>query len=113
MLPAWVMDGGIPLLVIYLVAISFALYDTLRIALKTRDRELGYWAAVIFASNLGMLATSFSYVTFLTSLGLQFWLLASALHAADLRVRATKIAGAVKPAPVVLPPPPEPWSVPA
>ena len=106
MWPAWVIDGGIPLLLTYLAALGFAMTDTLRIALRTRDRELGFWAAVIFASNLSVLATCFSFVTFLTSIGIQFWLLAAALHAADLRVRsATNPALGSGPSAVPIPPP--------
>ena len=66
------------------------MYDSLRIALTCKDRELAYWAAVVVASNLSIIATCFSYVTFLSPIGLQFWLLAAALHAADLRTRGVK-----------------------
>ena len=90
MWPAWVIDGGFPLLFTYLAAIGFAMFDTIRIALRSKDKELRYWAAVIFASNLSVLATCFSYVTFVTAIGLQFWLLAASLHAADLRVGSMK-----------------------
>ena len=87
MWPAWVIDGGFPLLLTYVAAIGFAMADTLRVALRSRDRDLSFWASVVFASNLSLLATCFSYVTFLTSLGIQFWLLAATVHAADLRAR--------------------------
>ena len=87
MWPAWVLDGGLPLMILYVTAIVFAMADTLRIAIRSRDREVGFWAAVVFASNLSVLATCFSYVTFVTTIGLQFWLLAAIIHAADVRVR--------------------------
>jgi hypothetical protein len=88
MWPAWILDGGFPLLLFYNIAIGFAMLDSLRITLKTRDSELGFWGAVIFASNLSNLATCFSYVTFVSGIGMQFWFLAAALHAADLRSRS-------------------------
>lgn len=88
MWPAWIIDGGFPLLVPYLIAIALAMFDSCRIALSTKSRELGFWAAVIVASNLSILATCFSYVTFVASIGMQFWFLAAALHAADLRFRS-------------------------
>lgn len=94
MWPAWVMDGGIPLMVLYVIAIVLAMADTLRIALRSRDRELQFWAGVVFASNLSVIATTFSYVSFVTAIGLQFWMLAAVVHAADLRVRATAAAAA-------------------
>ena len=87
MINAWIIDGGIPLLVLYNLAVAIAMANTLRIALRSRDREVGFWAAVIFASELSIVATCFSYVTFVTAIGLQFWFLAAVIHAADYRVR--------------------------
>jgi hypothetical protein len=108
MWPAWVMDGGIPLMVLYITAIFFAMLNTLRIALRSRDKEVAFWAAVVFASNLSVLATCFSYVTFVSSIGLQFWLLAAVVHAADVRVRSSAAASARPrpvPPPAAIPPP--------
>ena len=83
MIPAWVVDGGLPLLILYPLAIAMAMLDSARIALRSRDRELRYWAAVILAMNFGVIATCFSYVAFLSPFGLPFWLFSAALHAAD------------------------------
>lgn len=112
MFQAWVVDGGIPLLVGYFGAILVALYDSARIALTTKDRELGFWAAVIVAQNLSSLALCFSFPTFMSPTGMQFWLLAAALHAADAQSRA---AGRTidqrpqpRPKPVVVRTPPAP-----
>ena len=88
MIPGWIYDGGIPLLVGYMGALGVAFYSSVRIALTTRDRELAFWAAVIVALNLSSLATTMSFITFLSPMGLQFWILAAALHAADIRSRA-------------------------
>jgi len=88
MIPGWVIDGGIPLLVMYSVAVAVALYDTARIAINSRHEQLSFWAAVVFAYNLGVAATCFSYLPFVSTSGLQFWLLAAAVHAADRRVVA-------------------------
>jgi hypothetical protein len=88
MIPAWVYDGGFPLLIGYLGAIVAAILSTLRVALTSRDRELAFWAAVVTAQNLGIAATCFSYVSFLTAMGAQFWLLAAMIHAADAQTRA-------------------------
>ncbi len=87
MWPAWIMDGGIPLLTFYVLAIAVALADSLRVALRSRDREVAFWAAVVLASNLSAVATCFSYVTFVTPIGIQFWFLAAVVHAADRRAR--------------------------
>jgi hypothetical protein len=99
MIPALIVDGGIPLLLFYGMATVLAVASSLRIALASRDGELRYWAAVVFASNLGLLATCFSYVTFLSSMGIPFWFLAAVVHAADVRGRAEEAAARRKPRP--------------
>ena len=58
--------------------------NTLRVALRSRDAEIRFWAAVVLASNLSVVATCFSYITFVTPIGLQFWLLSAVVHAADV-----------------------------
>ncbi len=83
MWPAWIIDGGFPLLIAYLGAIAAAMFDSLRIARRSKDPDLRFWGAVVVASNLSALATTFSFITFLTPMGMQFWLLAGMLHAAD------------------------------
>jgi hypothetical protein len=85
--PGWVIDGGIPLLVAYVVAITLAMFDTLRIALTSRDKELAYWASIICALNLAIVAGTFGSCPFVAPYGITFWLMAAAVHAADLRTR--------------------------
>jgi hypothetical protein len=121
MISAWVYDGGFPLLILYVGAITVTMFDTLRIALRAKDRELKFWAAVVFASNLSVVATCFSYVTFVATIGMQFWLLAAVVHAADCRVREetaaaarARLAGSQGPAPApAAPPQPPPGPFPA
>jgi hypothetical protein len=117
MISAWVYDGGFPLLILYVGAIVVTMFDTLRIALRTKDPELKFWAAVVFASNLSVIATCFSYVTFVATIGMQFWLLSAVVHAADCRFREEAAAAArvrlagsqgQVPAPSA-PPPPRPF----
>jgi hypothetical protein len=83
----WAIEGGIPLIILYTAAMAVALATLLRIALTCRDRTLAYWAAVILALNLSIVATTFSYIPFIAPTGLQFWIMAAALHAADRRQR--------------------------
>lgn len=87
MIPAWVMDGGVPLLVGYFGALVAAVLDSFRIASTSRDPELRFWAAVVVSLNLSIVANCFSFVTFLSPIGPQFWLLSAALHAADAQSR--------------------------
>ena len=99
MMQAWAIDGGFPLLIGYGGAVVVAMLDSLRIALTNRDRELSFWAAVVVAQNLSSVALCFSYPTFLSPTGLQFWLLAATLHAADAQSRAGQTSSGPKPKP--------------
>jgi hypothetical protein len=87
MVQAFAYDGGLPLMIGYVGAITVALYDSTRIALTTRDRALAFWAVVITALNLSIAASCFSFVTFLSPVGLNFWILSAALNAADAQSR--------------------------
>ena len=99
MIPAWVYDGGFPLLVGYGGAVVVAILSSLRVALTSHDRELAFWAAVVAAQNLGIAASCFSYVTFLTALGAQFWMLAAVIYTADAMTRTAPKPAAQAPRP--------------
>ena len=99
MIQAFVYDGGVPLLVGYGGALAAALLDSLRIALTSRDRDLRFWAAVVFSQNLSLVANCFSFATFLSVMGPPFWLFAAALHAADARSRLGDPAARPRPRP--------------
>jgi len=88
MWPAWIYDGGFPLLIGYVGALVVTMIDSARIALRCKDRTVAYWGSLIVAYNLGILATCFSFTAFLAPIGIQFWLLSAVLHAADAQVRA-------------------------
>lgn len=79
----WIVDGGAPLLLLWCVALALALWVSVRVALRSRDPELAYWAAIITALNLSVLAACFSFPVFVNPLGMQFWLLTAALFQAD------------------------------
>jgi len=80
---AWAIDGGIPLMASYVVAVLTASFVALRIALRRSPRDLGLWGALIVAYDVGALALTFSYAIFIGQLGLDFWLLNAALFAAS------------------------------
>jgi hypothetical protein len=112
MIPAWIVDGGIPLLVLYGGALAAAMFDSLRISLKGRDPDLRYWAALIVAMNMGVIATCFSFVAFLAPLGLPFWLFSAALHDADRISRGNPPPGPKDKAKTKLQPRPRPGPLP-
>jgi hypothetical protein len=80
---AWILDGGIPLLLLYAGALVAATRQQLRLAITGRGSSLGPSAAVILAANAGTLALIFGFTPFTTQVGLQYWLLAGALHGAQ------------------------------
>jgi hypothetical protein len=79
---AWILDGGLILLIFY----SGALFATLRWELKLvrslSDPDDRLWAAAVAAANIGTLALIFTFVPFSTQVGLQFWFLEGLLHGA-------------------------------
>ena len=79
----WLVDGGIPLMLGYTAALAVAMLAVDRVMRTTQDRELSYWAAVIFALCVSVLIGTFGYQAFLSPMGLQFWALSAALYAAD------------------------------
>jgi hypothetical protein len=77
---AWILDGGIPLLLLYAGALLIATRQQLRLALV--GSPLSSAAAAILAANVGTLALIFGFTPFTNQVGLQYWLLAGALHGA-------------------------------
>jgi hypothetical protein len=78
----WLVDGGVPLILLYCGAIGACFWVAGRAAL---DRQLGsvaVLAAVIFAYDAGALAMTFNYPLFIGQNGLEFWILNACLFAA-------------------------------
>jgi len=79
---AWLLDGGVFLLVFYSIAlITTAVYD-LKLVRTLENREDRLWASAVIAANFGTLALVFSFVPFGTAAGMQFWFLEGGLHGA-------------------------------
>lgn len=83
----WILDGGIVLMGAYVLAILAAMLSTAKIGLTCPDPEIAFWAAVVWGINFAIVFQTLGSVPFVTSVGVQFWILAAALHAADARVR--------------------------
>jgi hypothetical protein len=78
----WLFDGGLLMLLIYPAALLRALYVAVRSA-ASRDRGgFGVWAALIAAYDVGAVALTFSYPIFMSTAGIEFWLLNALLQAA-------------------------------
>ncbi len=79
-LPAWVLDGGVVLLSLYLIAIVVAVKRLFQLSLAHRSYVVRQWAAVIIMLSAGPIALLFSYAPFCAQIGMQFWLLIGALE---------------------------------
>ncbi|MGH7178746.1 MAG: hypothetical protein ACREJC_15315 [Tepidisphaeraceae bacterium] len=81
----WVFDGGVPLTIAYTAAVLIAVWQARKIGVRRGGGDLGLWASVICAYNLGALAVTFNYSFFMGQGGLDFWLLNACLFAAARR----------------------------
>jgi hypothetical protein len=76
----WLIDGGVPLLVLYYGALVLVARSQLRIARLTQYPKVAACAAVVFALSLCPIVMTLSFTPFVTQIGVQFWFLAGALH---------------------------------
>ncbi len=79
---AWILDGGIPLLLAYSIAMALAIWNAVQIALKSRDPELSHAAMLISGFSLSTVAACGSGMPFIGPGGVQFWVMLGALHGA-------------------------------
>jgi hypothetical protein len=79
---AWILDGGILLLVAYGLALAATVSWELKLVFRLPDRNDRLWAAAVVAANVGTLALVFTFVPFATQIGIQFWFLEGLLHGA-------------------------------
>jgi hypothetical protein len=79
---AWILDGGIFLLVLYSFALLAVLRWELELVRRLFDSDDRLWTAAIAAVNVGTLALVATFVPFTTQIGLQFWFLEGLLHGA-------------------------------
>lgn len=85
----WIYDGGFLLAIAYGGAVALSLLYSLRVARDARAGAVGYLAILVFCAQLMVAGMTFAGPAFNTQLGIQFWTLAAALHAARARSRAT------------------------
>jgi hypothetical protein len=97
----WIVDGGAPLLVTYLLALGVALWVAWGIARarppSAEAHDLPFWGAIVLAYSVGATALTFSYPIFLAQSGMEFWLLNATLFAAARNAR--RQAAAARPLP--------------
>jgi hypothetical protein len=76
----WLIDGGVPMLVLYSGALFVVARSQYRIVRLTQYPKVAACAAVVFALGIGPIAMVLSFTPFVTQIGVQFWFLAGALH---------------------------------
>ena len=95
----WLYDGGLLLLLAYPIALFVALRASFKLALRGTTERLDTWAAVVTGYNLGTIALTFSYPAFMSTTGIEFWV----LNAALIQAGATYVA--MRSVPVAVPVP--------
>lgn len=78
--PAWVLDGGIVLLSLYLIALTVAVQRLVRLSLWHRSWQLRQWGGVIAMFSAGPILFLFSYCPFYSQMGMEFWFLIGAFE---------------------------------
>lgn len=86
---AWLVDGGVPLVLAYAFAIFIAIRFAIRCALHSPLSELAVLGALVAAYDVSLLAGTFDYVPFITGMGMDFWLLNALLFGAVVYAQRT------------------------
>ena len=78
----WLLDGGVALVAVYSVMLVVTLHKAWTLA-KTSNAnwEIGSWGAMLVGYDIGTVALTFNFPVFISSSGLDFWLLNAAFFA--------------------------------
>jgi hypothetical protein len=76
----WLLDGGVPLILVYTIAILLTIATVFRLV---RSRSyLSLWAIVLLTYDLSLIVLTFGYPVFVSQLGMEFWFLNACFYAA-------------------------------
>lgn len=78
--PAWIVDGGIILVLLSGAALLITLRHGVFHAVRFGDANMRSLSAIVVSVLCGLFALSFSYPVFASTTGIQFWFLAGSLH---------------------------------
>ncbi|HET9360121.1 MAG TPA: hypothetical protein VFO58_10230 [Vicinamibacterales bacterium] len=84
----WLLDGGLPLLVLYAGALATALHYTYRMAVSASSVSVQDVATVLLCVQLAIVTLCLTGAVFNTQLGIQFWAVTGALAGATRFLRA-------------------------
>jgi hypothetical protein len=85
-LTGWLLDGGLPLIIFYTVALVMITWKAYQIAMRPGSDPLSLWAALILAYDVGAAAVTMNYPLFISQGGMEFWLLNGCLFATSVTV---------------------------
>jgi hypothetical protein len=78
---AWIIDGGLVMLILYGAALLVSTWRDFRLT-GWGPADLRFWALAVLAANVGTIALIFSYTPFTGQIGMQYWFLSGALQGA-------------------------------
>jgi len=81
---AWLVDGGTPMIIVYVGAIFLAMQAIWLIINRSVKSEVIIWGALILAYDVGAIATTFNYPLFIGQGGMEFWILNTAFYTAAI-----------------------------
>jgi hypothetical protein len=79
---AWMLDGGVPLVALYSIALIVTLLGNLKLIGSLADPEDRLIATIVVAANVGTLGLVLTFIPFGTAVGMQFWFLEGMLRGA-------------------------------
>jgi hypothetical protein len=77
---AWILDGGLVLLLFYLLAVGANTLSGIRMLIRARSPALCFSTSAIAAVNLVTVALILGYTPFTNQVGLQYWFLSGVLY---------------------------------
>jgi hypothetical protein len=89
---AWVIDGGVPMVIAYLGAIFMAMQVIWSVISREVKADLVIWGSLILAYDVGAVAITFNYPLFIGQGGMEFWILNTAFYAVTTRQRSYEIS---------------------
>jgi hypothetical protein len=98
---AWLLDGGVPLMLLYPLAVLITSQVSLGIALGRWPGSLPLWGALLFALDIATIAVTFNYPIFIGQGGMEFWFLNGCLFAVAVSARARQRRQRGRPASLV------------
>lgn len=83
----WVLNGGLPLVLLYPAALVLAFVVVVRTAVGSPDPEVAYWAGTVFVYAVAAGVSLMAGPTFEGPAGVQFWVLLGALYGTAQQAR--------------------------